>query len=119
MALLSVLLVDLKTLLPVMVEAAVAVSIVAFATWLISLYLDRVSVANVSAPLMILAAVLAVANSSGSANSVSMVLVAMVATIATSTMLTELALPDELATANTAASIIRGALTLATLTLSK
>lgn len=79
MALLSALLIDLKALLPVMVEAAAAVSIVAFATWLISLYLDRVSVANVSAPLMILAAVLAVANSSGSANSVSMVLVAMVA----------------------------------------
>lgn len=62
-----------------MVEASVAVSIVAFATWLISLYLDRVSIANVSAPLMILAAVLVVANSSGIATPVSMVLVAMVA----------------------------------------
>ena len=56
-----------------------AVSIVAFATWLISLYLDRVSIANVSAPLMILAAVLAVANASGVSSPVSMVLVAMVA----------------------------------------
>ena len=79
MALLSSLYADLFALLPVMLRALVAVSIVASATWLISLYLDRVSVANVSAPLMILAAVLAVANASGVSSPVSMVLVAMVA----------------------------------------
>ena len=79
MSLLSALFIDLIALWPVMAEAAMAVSIVAFATWLISLYLDRVSIANVSAPLMILAAVLAVANASGVSSPVSMVLVAMVA----------------------------------------
>ena len=78
MSLLSALFIDLIALWPVMAEAAMAVSIVAFATWLISLYLDRVSIANVSAPLMILAAVLAVANASGVSSPVSMVLVAMV-----------------------------------------
>ncbi|MGB1402448.1 MAG: DUF1295 domain-containing protein [Porticoccaceae bacterium] len=79
MALLSAIYADLLLILPVMVSASAAVFAVALITWLISLYLDRVSVANYSAPLMILAAVLAVAKSTDITNPVSAVLVAMVA----------------------------------------
>ena len=62
-----------------MVEALTAVFLVALCTWIISLYLDRVSVANYSAPLMVLAAVLSYANSLGVSNPVSVALILMVA----------------------------------------
>lgn len=78
MALLIETYLDVVALLPMLVDAVIPISTISILTWLLSLYMDRVSIASYSAPLMILAAVIAFAQTSGVANPVNMMLMLMV-----------------------------------------
>ena len=70
---------DLLALLPMLVDALLPISTICIFTWLLSLYLDRVSIASYSAPLMILVALIAFVQTTGVANPINMMLVLMVA----------------------------------------
>ncbi|MGB2287192.1 MAG: DUF1295 domain-containing protein, partial [Porticoccaceae bacterium] len=78
MALLTETYLDFVALLPTLVDALIPISTISILTWLLSLYMDRVSIASYSAPLMILAAVIAFVQTTGVANPVNIVLVLMV-----------------------------------------
>lgn len=70
---------DLLALLPMLVDALLPISTICIFTWLLSLYLDRVSIASYSAPLMILVALIAFVQTTGVASPINMMLVLMVA----------------------------------------
>lgn len=78
MALLIETYLDVVALLPMLVDAIIPISTISILTWLLSLSMDRVSIASYSAPLMILAAVIAFAQTTGVANPVNMMLMLMV-----------------------------------------